>query len=232
MLDTLFERFDNIIVLDTETTGLDGKTDEIIDLAALRLKQDGDSYKIDMELNDLIRLPPGKQLPPEIEQLTGITQQQIEQEGLEGAEVCRRFCEFFTGEKTLVCAYNAQFDLCFLYYFLLKFDRASVLKGLSFLDVLTVYKDRREYPHKLKDAIDAYSLDAQNTHRALDDTKAALDVMIAMDQEEADLHRYLSLFGYNPKFGVSGPKISSITYRPQGYKTFGKLYEGLPTAAV
>lgn len=225
MLDSLFERFDSIIVLDTETTGIDSRTNEIIELAALRLHRDGDSCKIDLELDDLIKLSPGRRLPPEIEKLTGITQSQLEQEGLEKSDVCRRFCDFFTGEKTLVCAYNAQFDLCFLYRFLLQFDKASLLKGLGFLDILTIYKDRRDYPHKLKDAIAAYSLDTQNTHRALDDTRAALDVLIAMDNEESDLHRYIGLFGYNPKFGVSGAKISSITYKPQGYKRSGKLYD-------
>lgn len=232
MLDSLFERFDSIIVLDTETTGIDSRTNEIIELAALRLHRDGDSYKIDMELDDLVRLSPGRKLPSKIEELTGITQEQLEQEGLEKTEVCRRFCEFFTEERTLVCAYNAQFDLCFLYRFLLQFDKASLLKGLGFLDVLTIYKDRRDYPHRLKDAIAAYNLDTQNTHRALDDTRAALDVLIAMDLEEPDIHRYIGLFGYNPKYGVSGPRISSVTYRPQSYKRSDKLYEGLQTATV
>ena len=37
MLDALFEQFDNLVVLDTETTGIDCKRDEIIELAALRI---------------------------------------------------------------------------------------------------------------------------------------------------------------------------------------------------
>ena len=84
------------------------------------------------------------------------------------------------------------------------------------LDAMTVYKDRRQYPHKLQSAIDAYGVTTQNTHRAVDDAKAALEVLDAMAREEDDLLRYVNLFGYNPKYGVSGPRISSITYLPHG----------------
>ena len=54
--------------------------------------------------------------------------------------------------------------------------------------------------------------------------KAALEVLDAMAREEDDLLRYVNLFGYNPKYGVSGPRISSITYLPQGRFTGEKLY--------
>ena len=95
------------------------------------------------------------------------------------------------------------------------------------LDALTVYKDRRQYPHKLENAIMEYGLSGKvvNSHRAIDDTLATVEVLKAMDDEECDLHKYINIFGYNPKFGVSGKKISSVTYLPQGYKRFSKLYE-------
>ena len=92
------------------------------------------------------------------------------------------------------------------------------------LDALTVYRDRRPFPHKLCDAVAAYSLVSQNTHRAIDDTKATYELLCAMDAEEPDLHRYINLFGYNAKYGVSGQRISSVSYRPQGYENKTKLY--------
>ena len=103
-------------------------------------------------------------------------------------------------------------------------ELADALKGVKMLDAMTVYKDRRQYPHKLQSAIDAYGVTTQNTHRAVDDAKAALEVLDAMAREEDDLLRYVNLFGYNPKYGVSGPRISSITYLPQGRFTGEKLY--------
>ena len=38
-----------------------------------------------------------------------------------------------------------------------------MLKGAQMLDALTIYKDRRPFPHKLCNAVDAYQLKTQNT---------------------------------------------------------------------
>lgn len=110
------------------------------------------------------------------------------------------------GERTLIVAYNAQFDLCFLYYFLAQFGMADVLRGAKMLDALTVYKDRRPFPHKLCNAVDAYQLKTQNTHRAIDDARATLELLAAMEQEEQDLERYVNLFGYNPGSACRSPR--------------------------
>ena len=145
------------------------------------------------------------------------TEQMLWEQGRQKEEVCRRFAVLLDHPKTLLVAYNAQFDLCFLYYFLLPFGQTGLLKQIKMLDAMTIYKDRRAYPHKLENAVAAYALKTQNTHRAIDDTKAAFELLQAMEQERADLEQYINLFGYHPKYGVSGPRISSITYRAQAY---------------
>ena len=220
MLDSLFTRFDRLVVLDTETTGIDCKKDEIIELAAASVGPNGVQDEMDL----FVRLSEGRVLPPMITQLTGITPQQLEQEGVEKWEAAAQFTAMISHPNTLLVAYNAQFDLCFLYYFLARLALADALRGVKMLDAMTVYKDRRQYPHKLQSAIDTYGVPTQNTHRAVDDAKAALEVLEAMGREEDDLLEYVNLFGYNPKYGVSGPRISSITYRPQGRFTGEKLY--------
>ena len=128
--------------------------------------------------------------------------------------------------NTLLLAYNAHFDLSFLYYFLLRDGDPLVLKGKDKLDLLTVYKDRRPYPHKLCCAIDAYGLSGRfvNSHRAVDDVIATTAVALEMEQERDDLERYINLFGYNPKYGVEGKKISTVTYKPQPYDPKQPLY--------
>lgn len=224
MLESLFEHFERIVVLDTETTGIDCKKDEIIELAAASVTPNG----VESEMDVFIRLSEGRSLPPMITELTGITPEMLEREGIEKWEAAARFAAAISHPNTLLVAYNAQFDLCFLYYFLARLELAEALKGTKMLDAMTVYKDRRAYPHKLQNAIDTYGVPTQNTHRAVDDAKAALEVLEAMAKERDDLTRYINLFGYNPKYGVSGPRISSITYRPQGRFTGEKLYEALP----
>ncbi|MDY4486838.1 MAG: 3'-5' exonuclease [Candidatus Limivicinus sp.] len=220
MLESLFERFDNIIVLDTETTGFSPRREEIIELAMLRVSRGGETQEYD----NFIRLSPGRSIPPKIVELTGITDAMLEGEGVSKEEACADLAEMLSLERPLVVAYNAQFDLGFLYYFLHGFGKAGVLKNVHMLDALTVYRDRRPFPHKLCNAVEAYSLVSQNTHRAIDDTKATYELLCAMDAEEPDLHRYINLFGYSEKYGVSGQRISSVTYRPQGYENKTKLY--------
>lgn len=221
MLETLFERFDSLLVLDTETTGFAPRRDEVIELAMLRLTPDGGEESYD----EFIRLSPGRELPARITELTGITEDMLRL-GVSKASAARALADMLgKGERTLVCAYNAQFDLVFLYYLLDAYGLAGALRGVKFLDAMTVYRDRRPYPHRLADAVEAYSLSAQNTHRAIDDTRATFELLCAMDAEESDLCRYVNLFGYNPKYGVTGKRISSVTYRPQGFDALGKLYE-------
>ncbi len=220
MLNTLFDSFDNIIVLDTETTGFSPRQEEIIELAMLRISRSGDVEEYDK----FIRLSPGRRIPQKIVELTGITDAMLDGEGIDKETACNDLYGMLRLERPLVVAYNAQFDLGFLYYFLSGFGKAQVLKNIRLLDAMTVYKDRRPFPHRLCDAVAAYSLQSQNTHRAIDDTRATYELLCAMDEEESDLHRYINLFGYNAKYGVSGQRISSVTYRPQGYENKVKLY--------
>lgn len=226
MLDSLFQQFDNLIVLDTETTGIDHAKEEIIELAAVRLVCRNGALTYADEFDDLIRLSSGRHLSQEIVNLTGITEQMLNTQGVSKAEACQRLMRMLHVSRPLIVAYNAQFDLCFLYYFLQRYGDPSVLKGVKMLDALTVYKDRRPYPHKLANAVDAYELQTQNTHRAVDDAKATVELLCAMQEEEDDLLRYINLFGYNPKYGLPKPRISSIEYVPQPYNSVHKLYEG------
>ena len=69
-LRPLLERYDRILVFDTETTGLRFGQDEIIQFsAALAAIQDGAVSTVE-EYNRLLLLPEGKQVPPEITRLT------------------------------------------------------------------------------------------------------------------------------------------------------------------
>jgi len=225
MLTSLFCQFEKIVVFDIETTGLNFKTDEIIELGAIQVTASSHTYNAEMQLNTLFKLSEGRQLSQEISGLTGITQQQLEQDGIPKAEGCKQLVELLDNQNTLLAAYNAQFDLNFIYHFLNAYKSADVLKQLKLLDVMAIYKDRRDYPHKLSDAVESYSLRNENAHRAVDDAKATLDLLSAMGSEKDDLVKYINLFGYNPKYGISGSKISSVTYKPQGYDRKKPLYE-------
>ena len=224
--DTLFSRYDRLVLFDTETTGLLYNRDEIIEFAAVVVEQVNGRSNVIQEYDELISLSPGGFVPAKIEQLTGISTQDLRERGLPKARVARDIAEMIRG-NTLLLAYNAHFDLSFLFYFLLRHGDPTILKGKDKLDLFTVYKDRKPYPHKLCNAIESYGLTGKvvNSHRAVDDVIATVAVMEAMEQEKDDLIQYVNLFGYNPKFGIDGKPIGSVTYKPQPYDPKKPLYE-------
>jgi len=223
--DTLFEKYDRLVLFDTETTGLDFSRDEIIEFAAVVVELQDSTVTVIQEYDELISLSPGNTVPPKIEQLTGITTQDILDRGIPKAQVCQDIARMIDG-NTLLLAYNAHFDLSFLYYLLLRNGNPMILKGKDKLDLLTVYKDRHSYPHKLCNAIEVYGLAGQvvNSHRAVDDVLATVAVMREMEAERDDLMCYVNLFGYNPKYGIDGKPIGSVTYKPQDYDPVQPLY--------
>jgi len=226
MFDSLFSKYVRLVLFATETTGLLFARDEIIEFAAVVVERVNGIPQVVQEYDELIALTPGGFVPPKIEQLTGITTQDLREKGLPKTRVARDIAEMIRG-NTLLLAYNAHFDLSFLFYFLLRHGDATILKGKDKLDLYTVYRDRKPFPHKLCNAIEAYGLTGKvvNSHRAVDDVLATVAVMEEMEKEKDDLLRYVNLFGYNPKYGVEGKPIGSVTYKPQPYDPKKPLYE-------
>lgn len=227
-LDSLFQRYDRILIFDTETTGLRFDRDEIIQFSAVVLERSDVTQQYDR----LIRLAPGQQVPPEIQRLTGITTQDVEQRGIPRDQAAREIAGLLAG-NTLLTAYNAHFDLSFLFHMLRVHGDPGCLRGKDKLDLLTVYRDRRAYPHKLRDAIAAYGLEGtvQNSHQADQDALATVSVMDAMSAERDDLPDYINLFGYIPKYGPPRRPIRSVTYLPQPYDSPIPLYRTRPSPA-
>ena len=161
-LDGFFEKYDRLVLFDTETTGLQYSRDEIIEFSAVVLDRTG----VVQEYDELITLSPGGFVPPKIQQLTGITDMDIRERGIPKTRLCRDIGEMIAG-NTLLLAYNAHFDLSFLYYLLLRDGDPQILKGKDKLDLLTVYRDRHSFPHRLASAIEVYGLSGKvvNSHR-------------------------------------------------------------------
>ena len=220
--ETLFPKYSRMVLFDTETTGLQYARDEIIEFAAVVVEPVDGVPAVVRTYDELIALTPENTVPPMIQDLTGITDRDLLERGLPKEHVAADIAEMFEG-NTLLIAYNAHFDLSFLYYFLLRAGKATALKGKDKMDLLTVYRDRRPYPHKLCNAIEAYGLKGQvvNSHRAVDDVLATFEVMKQMAFERDDLENYINLFGYHPRFGIDGKPIGSITYKPQSMEPTG-----------
>lgn len=237
----VFEKYAAVVFFDTETTGLDYENDQIIELAAIRVIQTKSGRLMIADSQDIfVQLPEGQKLPENIVKLTGITDEILENEGVPENEAAAIFANMIRDDfgPVLLVAHNAQFDLLFALGLLRRNpcyvpaddgmkmiptrEREKMLAAADYLDSLTVYKDRRPYPHKLANAITAYKLEdkVQNSHRAIDDVWALYEVVKAMDAERADLLRYVNLFGYNPKYGVTGRRIKKVQYWPQRFNKY------------
>lgn len=110
--ETLFSKYDRLVLFDTETTGLLFSRDEIIEFAAAVLEKVDGTPRVVQEYDQLVALSPGGFVPPKIQELTGISTQDLRERGLPKTRVCRDIAEMIQG-NTLLLAYNAHFDLSF-----------------------------------------------------------------------------------------------------------------------
>ena len=161
----------------------------------------------------------GEAIHPGITEITSITNEMLKNEGVSEEKVANDLKERLT-EDTLMIAHNAQFDLSFIYFLLKRHfpsEADDIVSNLNWLDTVTVFKDRKEFPHKLIDAVNYYGVEEVNFHRAIDDTKALYEITKELRNERDDLKEYINIFGYNPKYGVSGFRFPFIEYKAQYY---------------
>ena len=152
------ELVDEIVVFDLETTGLDPKTCEIIEIAAA-VVQNGE---VKERYHTYVK--PSVAIPYKITELTGITNQTVA--GADSLE--KKFQGFldFCGDRPL-CAHNADFDISFL---VAACNKLGIKKDFCSID--TVEMARALMPnlpkHRLNNIADALGLKF-NHHRASDD---------------------------------------------------------------
>ena len=210
--ETLLRQYDRILIFDTETTGLDCRRDEIIQFSgAVYSLRDGTAELTDT-YDAFLQLSPGGFVPAYITELTGIRDADLRKNGRPRQDVCREIAGLMDS-RTLLAAYNAQFDLSFLYYTLLRHGDPDILRMPDKLDALTIFRDRRPGSHTLAAAITAYRLGrkVKNSHRAAEDVAATAAVLEKMEAERPDLECYVNLF--DASLRSSGIAVPGVTYR-------------------
>jgi DNA polymerase III alpha subunit (gram-positive type) len=206
------------MLFDVETSGLSPFYDEIIEFAGVFITSSG----IENEISELIKLNKHSRLDSKIIELTGITDNDLMRKGISHLEIANKIKDNLKGDVLLI-AHNAQFDIQFLLE-LFK-ETKNTLSNFDVLDTLTILKDRKEFPHKLSDAIVYYGLQdlVSNSHRAIDDVKATYAVLLKMDEELADIDKYINLLGFNPKYSLT-TRLPNVKYVAQPYGSNIKLY--------
>lgn len=209
------DKYSRVVYFDTETTGFDPEKHQIIEFAGVVC--DGNESR---DEDFFVRLRREDSIPEKITQITGITDLDLVH-GKEEEDLIQCFKDLCSADgQVLLVAHNAQFDLGFIAQTMIRYKDIPALHAFNsadYLDTLTVYKDRASFPHRLKDAITHYGLDGtvQNTHRAIDDARTLKAVCDAMEAERDDLLQYINVFGYSPKYGISGKRLKKIRYQAQ-----------------
>ena len=154
----------NYCVIDIETTGLDNRTDAIIEVAAIKFDLEGIFETYQSFVN------PGKQIPPFISELTGIFDKDVLL-APEFNSIIPALKEFI-GDSVLI-GHNVGFDIGFLREFGFNFE------GILFdtLDLSYVI-----YPTQLDYSLTGLSLflelDISNSHRAMADCENTMNLFL------------------------------------------------------
>ena len=163
-----------VVVFDTETTG-GSSWDEICQIAAAEYVGGTLSRTLALYIR------PTCPVNPWAEAVHGLSEEFLEERGIEPEEAMRQFFEF-VGSDALLVAHNAQFDLKMLRLECAKFDLCFDCSGIDTCDTLALSRRlRKDLPnHKLATLVDALGVDGVNSHDALDDTLACAGVLFKL----------------------------------------------------
>lgn len=209
LFEQSFKRYKKLIFFDLETTGFIPTQEDIIELG-LVVVDPHDDFRVTKMENLLVKA--SKPLPEKIIELTNITDAMLLNDGV-APEVLYERLSHYLDSDALWFAYNMQFDLGFLVAFMKRFNPAFKFTR-DILDVMAVYKDYNVPPHRLMHAIARYNVTFENTHRALDDVLATVEVFKAL-MKETDVSLYINVIGYHDTYGLKGPKLPHVKYFPQ-----------------
>lgn len=158
--ESLNARATDYTVVDIETTGLNPAMEEIIEIGAIRVRNNEETERF----SELIK--PSKEISPFITNLTGISNEMVKN-ARTAKDVLKDFRDFLGCD--IIVGHNVNFDVDFLY------DHCEMNQlppmANNFIDTLKV--SRRVLPklphHRLSDIAEYYCVSYEGAHRAVND---------------------------------------------------------------
>lgn len=167
-----------LAIVDIETTGSSAIYGRIIEIAVIRV-EDG---KIKRQFQSLIN--PQRFIPYSIEQLTGITNDDVANAPL-FEDIARDVFRLLDG--AIFVAHNARFDYGFV-----KNEFRRLGKTFNARCLCTVKLSRRLYPeyrnHDLSNVIDRFGISCNDRHRAMGDAQATYEFLRIVQHREDPKH--------------------------------------------
>lgn len=186
------------IVLDLETTGLSPEYDEIIEIAALRVRNN----KIVDTFQSFVK--PFSEIPDYITELTGITNEMVSS-APSPSEIIPSAINFI-GSDIIVGA-NVGFDINFMCEYASYLDLSPFTN--NYINIQRIYRKcfRTESSHRLLDMADRLNVSKTQNHRALSDCEITYKCFLALCDyvisHYPDFDSFVSLFsksGYSKQY--------------------------------
>lgn len=153
----------SIVAFDLETTGLDPKSDAIIEIAMVRFDENGTLEEFSSLVN------PGISISEEVENITGISNSDVANAPGFG-DIRQKVADFIGNDPVL--AHNADFDTAFLTAYGFDFSKRTVIDTFKIAQLVF----RREKSMNLSNLADASGYFHEGAHRALSDARATVAI--------------------------------------------------------
>jgi len=147
------------VVIDLEMTGLSAKTDQILEIGAVKIKDN----KIVDTMECLVN--PKCKIPTRVSELTGITDDMAER-GMDRDKAVSDLLDFIEG--SVLVGQNINFDYSFLKQWAVNHKRPLEISACDTLKIARVLLPA-EQPKKLESLCKYFGIERKREHRALDD---------------------------------------------------------------
>ena len=147
------------VVLDLEMTGLSARTDQIIEIGAVKIKDNQVVETMECLVN------PKCEIPTRVVELTGITDEMV-QAGRDKDEAIKELLDFIDGY--ILVGQNLSFDYSFLKQWAVNHKRPLEASACDTLKIARVLLPS-EQPKKLESLCQYFGIERARDHRALDD---------------------------------------------------------------
>ena len=197
------------VVFDIETTGLDSKYDEIIEISGVKVKDD----EIIDTFTSLVK--PINPISPFITNLTGISNEMVASSPSID-EVLPKFMEFI--EDDILIGHNVNFDINFVYDSLERIGYPKKLDN-NFIDTMRLgrYLLKNLSHHRLMDLANFYNISYEGAHRSLTDSKITYAVYLKLKEQiikeygnKEEFMRYNSSRNYGIRASQIVPTIANF----------------------
>jgi DNA helicase-2/ATP-dependent DNA helicase PcrA len=171
-----------MVVFDTETTGLDTENDDIIQIAAVKIVNGKVKETFEVYINT-------EKDVTESEKVHHISKEHLNLHGVSHEKGLSDFMQFI-GRNAVLVAHNIEYDYSILKFNLLRYGKAYKINDYCKKQFDTITIAKLIYPtlasYKLKDLLEFLKVEGVNSHNALDDVKATVSLIEKLNSDFCD----------------------------------------------